>query len=714
MPFTNIIYQFERMNRSLLFVIIFFLMLTIGFTSYKLLSQPDEKGALIAQVLDTEIQNKHYNPIQLNDKLSEKVFELFLSRIDYNKKFFLKPDIQRLSEFKFLIDNEIQEGNLRFFELADSIFLVRQEQAKKYYPVILAAPFDFTQNESMESDRKKMEFAADTNALKESWRKYLKFQTLIRMADMIDSRDRASEKPDTVKKDTTYIGKTDAQLEEMARGKVLKNMNDGFNPQNTLDRNDRMNLFLGCIANAQDPHTEFFPPVDKQNFDIAMTGKLEGIGAQLQQRDGIIKVVSIVPGSPSYRNGHLKSGDIIMKVGQGSQEPVDISDMRLDKAIQLIRGKKGTEVRLTVKKPDGTIEVITLIRDVIIMEDTYAQSAIINDKDKIGYIRLPIFYADFNNNGGRDCAKDIKTELEKLKDEKVKGVILDLRDNGGGSLENVVTMVGLFIKQGPVVQVKSKYGEATLLNDDDPSVVYNGPLVILVNENSASASEIMAAAIQDYKRGVIIGGPTTFGKGTVQRIFDMDKMLNTQFSSFKPLGSVKITMQKFYRINGGSTQLRGVTPDIVIPDLYSYLKYGEKQEEYPMGWDEIAPAKYSVWTPSVNYKYVIENSKKRVEAQPGFGVIDNEAKEMKQEADNTMETLNLKDYRQRQQKLKEEKKSFDEMQKKTPEMNISNLPIDLQYIESDSTKISRNKEWLKGLKKDIYLNEAAKVVMDIK
>lgn len=714
MSLIKIINQFERMSRSFLFALLFFLLLGIGFASYKILSQPEEKSGLIAQVITTEIEGQHYNPIQVDDKFSERVFNLFLNRIDINKKFFMKPDIQKLAAFKYLIDDEVHNGQLRFFDVADSIYLVREAQVKKYYPDILASPFDFTQNESFESDGKKMEYAADTNALKESWRKYLKYQTLIRLADMIDSRDKAMEKSDTAKKDTTYLGKTDAQLEAIARSKVLKNLNDSFNPQNAADRDDRMNLFLGCMANVQDPHTEFFPPVDKQNFDIAMTGKLEGIGAQLQQKDGIIKVVSIVPGSPSYRNGKLKAGDIIMKVAQGSQEPVDVTDMRLNKAIQLIRGKKGTEVRLTVKKPDGSIETISLIRDVIILEETYAQSVIINDKEKIGYIRLPVFYADFNNNGARDCATDVKKELQKLKAEKVKGVILDLRDNGGGSLENVVTMAGLFIPQGPIVQVKSKYGNAMLLNDDDPSVVYDGPLVIMVNENSASASEIIAAAIQDYKRGVIIGSPTTFGKGTVQRIFDMDRLLNAQFSSYKPLGSVKITTQKFYRISGGSTQLRGVTPDIVIPDLYSYIKYGEKQEDYPMEWDEIAKAKYTEWTPTVNYKYVTENSKKRITAQPAFGVIDSEAKELKQESDNTIEPLNLKEYQQRQQKLKDENKSYEELKKTFPEIKISNLVADLPEIQTDSSRISRNNEWLKALKKDIYVNEAAKVVMDIK
>lgn len=387
--------------------------------------------------------------------------------------------------------------------------------------------------------------------------------------------------------------------------------------------------------------------------------------------------------------------------------------MRLDKAIQLIRGKKGTEVRLTVKKPDATFEVITLIRDVIVLEDTYAQSFMINNEKKIGYIRLPVFYADFSGSGGRDCAKDIKTELDKLKSEGAKGVILDLRDNGGGSLESVVDMVGLFIPQGAVVQVKARDASPTLYSDKEPSVTFDGPFEVMVNENSASASEILAAAIQDYNRGVIIGSTTSFGKGTVQRMYNMDDMVNSTFSSMKPLGSVKITMQKFYRVSGASTQLSGVTPDIILPDVWSKMKYGEKQEDFPLPWDEIKSTPINKFQPTYDLNKLKATSQKRVEDQRVFTLIEEESVELKKESDDTHVSLNLEKYRSEQAASKEEKKKFDELEKVLTGLDISNLTADAQHINSDSTYTARNNEMLKMLKKDVYLNEASQVMMDM-
>ncbi|MEI7670353.1 MAG: carboxy terminal-processing peptidase, partial [Pseudomonadota bacterium] len=524
-----------------------------------------------------------------------------------------------------------------------------------FYKPLLEKPFDFKKEETMETDAKKLNYAADTVALKEQWRMYLKYQTLVRLNTMIEDAAKAKEK-----NDTSYHEKSFDEMESAARDKVRKSNEDLFNRLNEIERQDRFNMYLNVLVNVQDPHTEYFPPADKANYDIAMTGQLTGKGAQLQEKDGLIKVTSIIAGGPAYRDGRLKAGDMILKVSQEGGDPVEVTEMRLDKAVQLIRGKKGTKVKLNIKTADGTITDIEIVRDVVIIEETYAQSAIINGTEKIGYIRLPGFYSDFGN-GGRDCAIDVKNELTKLKAEKVDGVVLDLRDNGGGSLESVVKMVGLFIKTGPVVQVKTRTGAPQIMPDNDPDVLYDGPLVVMVNENSASASEILAAAIQDYKRGIIIGSPTTFGKGTVQRMFNLDDMLNSTYNAIKPLGSLKVTMQKFYRISGGSTQLRGVTPDIIVPDLYSFIKYGEKEEDYPMKWDEIPATPFNKLNNDAEFAKVTSNSAKRISDNKTFNTIKEESIELKSESETTIVYLNLLKYKERIKKSKEDNKLMDEL-----------------------------------------------------
>jgi len=502
-----------KINKKVLFLLPVAALAAFSYT-YKVQADKDEA---IDQILMQSLNNVHYSPLTLNDDFSEKVFKLYMQRLDYNKKFLLQSDVDELKKLNHSIDDDISAGHFGFFDKSYNIITKRVDEAQAYYKEILSQPFDFSKDEEIELDEEKLNFAKNPAELKEAWRKSLKYQVLARMVEMSDSQDKAKEKSDTVKL------KSKETLEADARKKVLKSNDDYFKRIREFDRNDRLAVYFNSITGIYDPHTEFFPPKDKANFDISMSGQLEGIGAQLQEKDGYIKVSSIVPGSASWKQGQLKPGDLILKVAQGSGEPVDLTDMRMDDVLPLIRGKKGTEVRLTVRKPDGSTTIIPLIRDIVVIEESYAQSVILKGKKNIGYIKLPSFYADFNGNGGRSCSKDIKKELEKLKAEHVDGVILDLRYNGGGSLPDVVDMAGLFIDKGPIVQVKQKTGVPQVLEDKDPSTVYDGPLVVMVNSNSASASEIMAAAIQDYKRGVIVGtSPSSFGKGTVQRFYNLD------------------------------------------------------------------------------------------------------------------------------------------------------------------------------------------------
>ena len=488
-----------------------------------------------------------------------------------------------------------------------------------------------------------------------------------------------------------------------------------------IERSDRLTIYINAITNTYDPNTAWLPPKDKANFDIAFSGQLEGIGAQLQEKDGYIRIVRIIPGSASWRQGQLKAKDIILKVGQGTGEAVDVVDMRIDDAVKLIRGKKGTEVRLTVKKLDGSIIVIPIIRDVVILEATYAKSALVGRNDlpalKIGYIHLPKFYADFNNKGGRNCAEDIKKELIKLKEEDVDGIILNLRNNRGGSLDDAVKMAGLFIEKGPIVQIKSRTGKPHILRDRDPMVYYDGPLIIMVNSFSASASEILAAAIQDYKRGVIIGSAATFGKGTVQRLINLDGYLPKDHGDVKSLGTLKLTTQKFYRIDGGATQLKGVYPDIILPDAYSYIDIGAKELEFAMPWDEILPAEFELWKPEAKRSNNIDKLKKksgsRIKNNLTFKLIIENAERFKKQRDKTIYSLNLSVFKDELKKVNEEAKRYNRIQKEIPELNIHSTKSDLSVIQSDSSKIQRTQTWHVTLKKDAYLFEAMAVINDM-
>ena len=667
------------------------------------------KNQVLMEVMTSSLNANHYQPMVFNDEFSAKVYKLYLDRTDPGKKFFLKADVNEFEKYKNKLDEEVSNGTYLFFDLVNTLVLKRIKECEKYYKDILATPFDFEKEESYETDPDKLAYPEGEMAMKESWRKYLKYQVLARVSEMIDQQDKSK-----LKKDSSFVEKTRSQMEEESRKKVLKSNDDLFKRLNKITYNDRLSVFLNTITNSYDPHTDYFPAKDKENFNIGMSGQLEGIGAQLQERDGFIKVANIVPGSASYRQGQLKAGDVILKVAQGPAEPVDVVDMNIDDAVQIIRGKKGTEVRLTVKKVDGTIIIIPIIRDIVLIEETFAKSAILQTKKKIGYIKLPGFYADFEHpESGRFSWKDVRTELEKLKKEKVKGVILDLRDNGGGSLQDVVKMMGLFIPQGPVVQVKQKQYPAKVLPDTDPSVTYDGPLVVMVNENSASASEIFAAAVQDYGRGVVIGSNTSFGKGTVQQFLNLDEFLLPQFDSLKPLGQIKLTIQKYYRISGGSTQLKGVVPDIILPDVLKYYKYGEKELEYPMAWDEIPAATYVKWK-NINIAQLKKNSEARVSKNELFNLIDDEAKKLKQQQDSSMVSLNLISYKNSRKRFTESMKKYEAIDKEIKEMSFTNPKTDMAEISSDTVKVSKNKDWLKRLQKDVYLYESSSIVSDMK
>lgn len=670
------------------------------------------KDKVLLQVLVQSLQNSHYEPKEIDDEFSADAFDLYIKRLDFNKRFLLQDDIDELLKFRTQLDDEVKSGDYKFFDRSYDIITQRVEEAKKYYQDILKKPFDLNAKEEIELDEEKRMYAQNKKELKDHWRQALKHQTLVRIARTQENQ----EKRDTAVNSDTIQVLTLEEMEAKSREKLLKSHDRWFDRLEKLDRDDRKEVYLNSLLNVFGPHTGYFPPKDKENFDISMSGQLEGIGAQLQEKDGYIKVTRIVPGSPSYRQGELEEGDVILKVGQASEEAVDVVDMRLDDAVQLIRGKKGTEVRLTIEKVNGSIKTISIIRDIVVLEETYAKSVIVENEAgvKVGYIRLPKFYADFNHTGGRSASDDVKKELEKLKAENVEGVILDLRSNGGGSLQDAIDLTGHFIEKGPVVQVKSRYGRPQIMNDRDSKTTYDGPLVILTNHFSASASEIVAAAIQDYNRGIIMGAKSSFGKGTVQRFYGLDQMLTPAYASYKPLGAVKVTTQKFYRINGGATQLRGVTPDIIVPDQYNYLEMGEAQNEFVMEWDEIEPASYSEWIPAYDEALIITKSGERIGENDVMQKIGENAERLKKQRDETRISLNYEDFKKREEELEKAAEKYDNLMEPIESLEIVNLAVDYERISQDSVKLDINEKWLKDLKKDVFLNEAIYVIGDIK
>jgi len=685
----------------------FFIIAPLAFIAFGFyLKAQDEGEDVLVKTVNVALQNYHYDPVAIDDNYSEKAFNYYLDNIDPNKRLLLQSDVIAMNKYKYLIDDETTSGSDEFFNMSLEILNRQTAATKQYFTDILAKPFDFTVEEEVDFSED-IPYAKTPEELKERWRKYLKYNVLTRL-----HADQLAQEKSIENKDSGFVAQSMDSLEAKARASVLKTHEDWYKRLERLDRQDRLNAYVNSLTAVYDPHTNYFPPADKDNFDIQMSGRLEGIGAQLQEKDGYIKITNIIPGGPSSLQGDLKENDLILKVAQEGEEAVDIIDWRIDDAVKIIRGKKGTKVTLTVRRPDGSIKNITITRDVVVLEETYAKSVILKDKDKVkaGYIYLPSFYADFQNPRGRFSWKDVKAEIEKVKAEGVKGIILDLRNNGGGSLDDVVKMAGLFIDQGPIVQVKEKGRPAQVLEDTYSGTDWDGALVIMVNEFSASASEIMAAAMQDYNRAVVIGSSSTHGKGTVQRFLPLNQTLRSK--NVPDLGSVKLTIQKFYRINGDATQLKGVSSDVVLPDNYMYIKTGEKEEEFAMPWDQIPSSTYDKKSYSVPNK-VIAKSQDRVKANETFNLIEQNGRRWEAQREETIYSLNLAQYRLSEEKDKEAGKKFDALSKVSFEdFIVVNTSADADAIKADESRKKRNEEWIKGIKKDPYIYEALQIVED--
>ncbi len=669
-------------------------------------ADPPGRYEKIMVLVGRMLEEGHFSPQPINDAFSQKIFSRYLEELDPEKNMLLSSDIEKLRIYEKTIDDELKGASVEFFKKAAAVFDVRMAEAALISKEFLAKPFDFSVKEEAELDAEKLPFPATAAERMERWRRKLKFMTLERYADALEQRASNRSKEG-------FVVKADSTLEREAREKVSKLMDRTFDRWRLkFNQDDKFNLLVNTITTSMDPHTEFMPPVDKRYFDEEMSGEFFGIGAMLQYDDGNIKITSVVTGSPAYKSGQIQSGDIILKVGQGKEEPVDLTGFMTTDAVKLIRGKKNTEVRLTIRKPAGDIKEVAMIREKIVQDEGYARSALLKEGTaNIGYIFLPDFYANFDDPKGRRCYTDVAKELEKLKKEGVAGIILDLRNNGGGSLYDVVQMAGLFIPEGPIVQVKDRDRQASVLSDRDRSVLYDGPLVVMVNEFSASASEIFAAAMQDYGRALVIGSSSTFGKGTVQRNIGLDPVYGFSTTSDE-LGSVKLTLQKFYRVTGASTQLRGVEADIVIPDNYEYMKLREKDTPAALPWDQISKTSFITWTPGFDHEVIKKMGEKRLAQDSTFILIGQTAHWLAEQNDKKYPLL-LSDYQQEQEKVKANVKKLEKLQQLRTPLIVFPLTGEENKYAPDTAKQERFNSWIGNLKKDIYLDQGVKVVKDI-
>ena len=668
-----------------------------------------DKDDLVIQLITYVLDQAHYLDKEINDQFSEDVFHTFLENLDPFKRYFYKSDIDEFSKYKYSIDDAFKNPDLEFFELVYNRYLKRMAESENIFNQILSKAFDFSKDEVCECDFEKLDFVKTKDELYERWRKLLKIYVIENYHNEIEDDLRKQ------KLDSTYKIRNTSVIEKEARDALSDMMNQNFSfISNEMQRSDWFSVYINSFVSQYDPNTSYLDPESKDKFDVDMSGNYAGIGARLQKKIDKVEIVEVISGGPAWRDNILEKGDAILKVRQDDeQEPVGILTMRLSEAVKLIKGKKGSKVHLTVKKVDGTISEVTVKRDIVLLEETYIKSSIVEkDNNYFGIINIPKFYIDFDNQSNRDAAKDLRKEITRLKEEGVKGLVIDLRNNGGGALKTVVDMAGMFIKSGPVVQVKYFDKEKQVLSDRDRSILWNGPLVLLVNESSASASEILAAAMQDYKRAIIIGGNQTWGKGTVQNVFPLNRMVRGNTNG--DLGALRYTTQKYYRINGGSVQLEGVKSDINVPYRFKYLDFGEKDSDNPLQWDEIDNVEFTTWQSNFDFDQAIRKSKERMSNSDYLNLIDENAQWIKSVRDDKVIMLNYQAYKEELKANTSITDKFKILNDYSLDYNFKSLPYEIELIKNDSVLGMKRERWHKSLNKDFYIDEALNVLSDLR
>ena len=650
------------------------------------------RARLLGHMLQQQLSGKHYSQKPIDDNLSKTAFDLYLKQLDFQKRFLWQEDADILGKFRNEIDDSIRRGRLDLPLAGREILNHRITQVQDIVTALLKEKIDPTIEESVETDPEKLTYVTDLQQQHDRWRKIIKAQILSRYISLREDDIGVDDNGALLPVDA----ETEAELLMQASDKVAKTTNSRLKRMLEETPQDHYDRYLNVISHAFDPHTSYLPPTSKEDFDIQMSGSLEGIGATLREDDGYIKVVRVIPGSAASRQGQLEADDIILKVAEAAGDAVDITDTRIRDAVALIRGKKGTEVRLTVKKPDGRKQVIPILRDVVEIKETFVKGTTVKDEQSgqtFGYVKIPSFYRDYSGKTNRNCTDDLRKELKRQSQDNISGLILDLRNNGGGSLSDAVSVTGLFIKTGPVVQIRSGSGKIRVMKDDNPTVEYSGPMIVLVNRFSASASEILAGALQDYGRALIVGDEHTHGKGTVQALLDLDRFVNLRgMEKYMPLGAVKVTIQKFYRISGDSTQEKGVIPDIILPSRLDGLESGEKYLDNALPWDNIISAEYQHWQASPkDIPELQKNSKARVEQNEKFQEIIADADSAQTRRQQTRQSLLLTDM------LTERDQLRGEMERMTPHGMMAADDDDKKKEQSLDEKIADDPDVKEGV-----------------
>jgi len=692
-------------------------------------AKPDpRKDKMLGILIKNALENYHYKSMVINDEVSKKAFDEYVKRVDYGKQFLLKSDIAKLEKFRQQMDDQLSNGNHTLINLTQEILDKRVKQADAFRAEYFKKQFDFAKKEELELDPEKRKWNTSEKQMKEHWRKIFKNYTLTRYLAIRDEQKEDEEDKKDKKKDKKKVEKklTDSEMRKKAHEKVNKKYKKIFKRLNERDHVDYMESFVNALANIYDPHTVYMPPKRKEDFDIDISGSLEGIGAVLQEDGDYIKVVRIVAGGAAWRAKELEVDDVILLVKDEfkAKEGVDLVGMGVDEAVRYIRGKKGTIVKLTVKKSDGSRKTIAITRDKIKIAASYSKSSVITHKKlglKVGYITVPKFYRDFGG-GGRNCTDDVRRELVELKKQNVDAVILDLRNNGGGALEDARQMSGLFIKTGPIVQIKDHRQKIDVLRDNDSTVVYDGPLVVMTNRYSASASEILAGAMQDYGRAVVVGGEYSHGKGTVQAVLDLNRNPIAAMFGEAGMGALKVTIQKFYRVTGASTQYKGVTPDIILPDPMGYTKNREKDLEYSLKWDKVKALNYTPWKKgSFDLALLKKRSQKRIKDSKRYQMIQKSVDYLTQRREDTLVSLHLDTVLKEDEENAKMTKQL-KLEDENKEILVSNFEkslrgnIDIKKEDEEHWKEDFKKskeEWVKQLRTDAGLEEALFIIDDM-
>lgn len=706
--------MFKKLKINTLLLFIPLTTLAFCFNSPK---NDDEKMSTIMISVKNTLSYLHYSPRPINDAYSADVYKQYFDMIDASKRYFLQSDMNEFEKHRTKLDDYLNRGDLSFYKLTVDRLYQRVDEIDKISQTILSAPLNFDEEETLVLEPKLKKNPVNAAELSAEWKKYIKYNILQEMESLSAKEQLQKEKKDSVQKfnlkDTIKLEILTPEQKRIKATEEVKDMlTDTFRRFKKRNKMDWFTVYMNAYTEVFDPHTNYFSPKNKEDFDTNFTGKVIGIGAIIQEKRGYLYLGALTIGAPAWKSKQLSEGDKILKVrSKPNEEAVNVVGMLSDEAVRLIRGEKGTKVTLTVEKKDKSIKEVTMVREEVAIEDTFARSIIINSADgrKYGFVNLPSFNADFEDSKGRNASDDIKNELIKLKAQNVEGIILDLRNNGGGSLTEVGDIMGLFMNAGPYVQVKDGNGKIQTLKNRTNAPVWTGPLIIMQNELSASASEILAGAVQDYGRGIVIGSPQSFGKGTVQTFVDLNRFLNSN----DDFGSLKLTIQKFYRVTGESTQRKGIESDIKMKDFFTYAEIGERYDDYALPWDKIPAAAYQ----PLNFLQVnslLKSAESRLATNKNYQLMQESAQWKERLDKEETISLNQNKFSALMKERKAQIEKFRALEKYNNGLKFTLNPDEVEREKKDEAFAKKTQNWTKSLQRDIYLQEAVAIAGQIK